>query len=42
MAYAKKTSYFEIAPPGPTIAYKKVNNLYTTKEETDFMEPQLL
>ena len=27
MAYVKKTSYFKVAPPGYTIAYKNVDNL---------------
>ena len=28
MAYAEKTSYFEVAPPGHTIAYKNIDNLF--------------
>ena len=27
MTYIKKTSYFEVAPPGHTFAYKNVDNL---------------
>ena len=27
MSYVENTSYFEIAPPGPTIAYKNADNL---------------
>ena len=27
MTYIEKTSYFEVAPPGHTIAYKNVANL---------------
>ena len=27
MTYVEKTSYFEVAPPGHTIAYKNINNL---------------
>ena len=27
MIYIEKTSYFEVAPPGHTIAYKNVDNL---------------
>ena len=27
MTYVEKTSYFEVAPPGHTIAYKNVDNL---------------
>ena len=27
MTYIEKTSYFEVAPPGHTIAYKNVDNL---------------
>ena len=27
MTYIEKTSYFEVAPPGPTIAFKNVDNL---------------
>ena len=27
MTFAEKTSYFEVAPPGHTIADKNVNNL---------------
>ena len=26
--YVEKTSYFEIAPPGHTIAYKNIDNLF--------------
>ena len=26
MTYIEKTSYFEVAPPGHTIAYKNVDN----------------
>ena len=26
MTYVEKTSYFEIAPPGHTLAYKNVDN----------------
>ena len=28
MTYIEKTSYFEVAPPGHTIAYKNVDNLF--------------
>ena len=28
MIYIEKTSYFEVAPPGHTIAYKNVDNLF--------------
>ena len=28
MSYGEKTSYFEVAPPGNTIAYKQVGNLF--------------
>ena len=28
MTYVEKTSYFEVAPPGHTIAYKNVDNLF--------------
>ena len=28
MTYVEKTSYFEVAPPGHTMAYKKVDNLF--------------
>ena len=28
MVYAEKTSYFEVAPPGHTIAYENVDNLF--------------
>ena len=27
MTYIEKTSYFEVAPPGHTIAYKNIDNL---------------
>ena len=27
MTYVEKTSYFEVAPPGHTIAYKNIDNL---------------
>ena len=27
MTYVEKTSYFEVAPPGHTTAYKNVDNL---------------
>ena len=27
MTYVEKTSYFEVAPPGHTVAYKNVNDL---------------
>ena len=27
MSYVGKTSYFEVAPPGQTIAYENVDNL---------------
>ena len=27
MTYVEKTSYFQVVPPGPTIAYKNVDNL---------------
>ena len=28
MTYIEKTSYFEVAPPGHTIAYKNVDDLF--------------
>ena len=28
MTYIEKTSYSEVAPPGHTIAYKNVDNLF--------------
>ena len=28
LTYVEKTSYFEVAPPGHTIAYKNVDNLF--------------
>ena len=28
MTHVEKTSYFEIAPPGHTIAYNNVDNLF--------------
>ena len=28
MTYVEKTSYFEVAPPGHTIAYKNIDNLF--------------
>ena len=30
MTYIEKTSYFEVAPPGQTIAYKNVDYLFKT------------
>ena len=27
MTYVEKTTYFEVAPPGHTVAYKNVDNL---------------
>ena len=31
MLYVEKTSYFEIAPPGHTIAYEYFDNLFLKK-----------
>ena len=28
MTYIKNTSYFEVAPPGYTVAYKNIDNLF--------------
>ena len=28
MTYAEKTSYFEVAPPGHTLAYRNIDNLF--------------
>ena len=28
MTYIENTSYFEVAPPGHTIAYKNIDNLF--------------
>ena len=30
MTYVEKTTYFEVGPPGHTIAYKNVDNLLKT------------
>ena len=32
LTYVEKTSYFEIAPPGHTITYKNINNLFKNKK----------
>ena len=34
MTYFEKTSYFEVAPPGHTIAYKNVDNLFKNSKYT--------
>ena len=28
MAYLEKTSYFDVSPPGHTIAYKNIDDLF--------------
>ena len=28
MPFVEKTSYFEVAPPGYTIAFRKIDNLF--------------
>ena len=33
MTYIEKTSYFEVAPLGHTIAYKNVDNLFKKKKQ---------
>ena len=28
MTYTENTSYFDVVPPGPTIAYKNIDNFW--------------